>query len=240
MNETIQAMNETEPSSKLILPYYSKEVDAVHESIQNAINLIQYYSEEQDNITMSSSTTTTTPSTTTTTKTTNPDEIYQQLDTARNQISDACQTLYDVIHSKDDHHDNDDMSKNQEQQQQNPLTEQEQIRIAYLNMITDSFGNVLEQFHTAATVSNDDTTSATSSHYDIDVLADCLQSGYDMLTLLNSSSSRVWYDNDFLWNDNEGDDDGNNDDDDEDDDEQYITPHERHRQELGFQLPVVN
>ena len=71
----------------------------------------------------------------------------------------------------------------------------------------------------------------------MDVLADCLQSGYDLLTQFNASASSTLYDNDFVWNDN--DDDDKNDhmyDDDMDDDTNHSeTPHERHRQQLGFQ-----
>ena len=219
------------------LPYYATEVDAVHESIQKAIDLVQYYSEQTEqhttdgaSVTMTTDKSSTTAVTTTTTATLNPDEIYQQLDTARNQITQSWQALYTAFHSTTEHDDN-----NNHNNQGNPLTEQEQIRIAYLNMITDSFGNVLEQLHNEN--NNNNNNININENINVDVLADCLQSGYDLLTQFNASASSTLYDNDFVWNDN--DDDDKNDhmyDDDMDDDTNHSeTPHERHRQQLGFQ-----
>ena len=217
--------NEPKSPSMYILPYYGTEVDALHESVQSAIDLIQFYSEQAES----------TMTTTTTTGTTNPDEIYEQLDTARNQITESWQALYTAFHSKTDH-DDDDSNIENTHRGNSPLTETEQIRIAYLNMITDSFGNVLAQLH------NDE--NHTTNHFNIDVIADCLQSGYDLLTQFNastSSSTSTWYENDFVWNDNDDDDNNDEDDDDnikeeDDDDDKSITPHERHRQQLGFQI----
>jgi hypothetical protein len=161
--------------------------------------------------------------------TTNPDEIYQQLDTARNQITKSWQELYTAFHSQTDDDDDENVDH-----RGSPVTEQEQIRIAYLNMITDSFGNVLENLHNEENYAN---------NLNVDVLADCLQSGYDLLTQFNASASSTWYENDFVWNDNDDDNDDdddhhiNDDDDDEeeDNDDNLKTPHERHRQQLGFQ-----
>lgn len=226
------------------LPYYSAEVDALHESIQRAIDLIQFYSEQAEGtatdgtsttgrINHNNTTTTTTSSTTMTV--THPDEIYQQLDTARNQITKSWQELYTAFQSQTD--DNDDENVDH---RGSPLSEQEQIRIAYLNMITDSFGNVLENLHNDKNYAN---------NLNVDVLADCLQSGYDLLTQFNASASSTWYDNDFVWNEDEEEEaegrdndddhhmnDNNDDDDDADDDDNNLkTPHERHRQQLGFQ-----
>ena len=221
--------------SSYTLPYYATEVDAVHESIQRAIDLVQFYSEQAESTTAAafSATTSTTPPAIST----DPDEIYQQLDTARNQITKSWQALYTAFHSTtkdDDDGDGDDNDNTKVRCTGSPLTEREQIRIAYLNMITDSFGNVLEQLHH----------DQNENHVNVDVLADCLQSGYDLLTQFNasSSSSPTWYESDFVWNDDDNDD---NDDDDnndtmndiesDDDNDNTPTPHERHRQQLGFQ-----
>ena len=216
-NDNIHTLSSSvEPPRELPHSYYATQVQELHESVQRAIDLVQYYSEQTER-----SSRTTDHSTTTTTNTTNhddPQDIYQQLDTARNQITTSWQALYAAYHSpSDDTNNNNDSNSN-------PLTEQEQIRIAYLNMITDSFGNVLANLH-------DDNNNG------VDVLADCLQSGYDLLTQFNHHhhhhSSSTWYDTDFVWNDDDDDDDmGHDDEDDEDDDD---TPHERHRQQLGFQ-----
>ena len=103
-------------------------------------------------------------------------------------------------------------------------------------MITDSFGNVLEQLHNEN--NNNNNNININENINVDVLADCLQSGYDLLTQFNASASSTLYDNDFVWNDNDDDDDENDhmyDDDMDDDTNHSETPHERHRQQLGFQ-----
>jgi hypothetical protein len=188
------------------IPYYENEVNAVHEAVQTAIDLIQQYSEEiaatkdVEN------------------DTSNPDFIYEQLDHARNQITAAWDTLRSAVHEKDDH-----PTTSTSHTSNVVLSEQEQIRIAYLNMITDSFADVLENLRSNANDVDDP--------INVDVLADCLQSGYDLLTLLGNNAStnqQSWSEQDFLWND-ENDDWMN-------DTPDTITPHERHRQELGFQL----
>jgi hypothetical protein len=233
------------------LPFYATEVDAVHESIQKALDLIQYYSENADDAAgkceSSGSTKSDTSKDRKSTIHTNPDEVYQQLDTARNAITDAWQTLYTAFYANhtddnDDKHDEEEKVEGpcdtttftKEERASNdtnddPLTEQERIRIAYLNMITDSFGNVLEQLNNEETNVN------------VDVLADCLQSGHDLLTQLNTASSSslptdMWNDTDFLWNDDNEDDDDDDHETPHTDDQYELTPHELHRQALGFQL----
>lgn len=208
------------------LPYYATEVDAVHESIQKAIDLVQHYSEQVDYVDDASASSNHHNKSTSATSfsDTDPDEIYQQLDTARNQITESWQALYTSFHSKNDDDDNDDEDN---VNRGNPLSEQEQIRIAYLNMITDSFGNVLANLH-----------GDNDNNINVDVLADCLQSGYDLLTQFNSSTSTTWYENDFVWNDDDDDhmdDNGFDNDDDNDNEDDVVTPHERHRRQLGFQ-----
>jgi hypothetical protein len=232
----------TTTTASYTLPYYASEVDALHESIQRAIDLIQYYSEQTEQRTSSAEGGTGTRATTTTTATgitnnttTNPDDIYQQLDTARNQITQSWKALSTAFHSPSNNN-----NKNEENDESHPLSEQEQIRIAYLNMITDSFGNVLERYHNDMNNSNNNSNGndidANHTNFNIDVLADCLQSGYDLLTQFNASSSSSWYDNDFVWNDNDDDDDNEEDDDDDNiHADRKETPHERHRQQLGFQ-----
>jgi hypothetical protein len=223
----INSISQKQEQPGYTLPYYATEVDAVHESIQRAIDLVQHYSEQAEYVVdeeVSARNSNKSTDKSSSFANTNPDEIYQQLDTARNQITKSWQTLYTSFHSQndgdDDNYENDNRG--------NPLTEQEQIRIAYLNMITDSFGNVLANLH-----------DNNENNVNVDVLADCLQSGYDLLTQFNSSSSNTWYEKDFVWNDQDDDDhmdDGfDNDDDDDDDNDDVETPHERHRQQLGFQ-----
>ena len=242
-NNNIHNIHTSSSSSSVEVPrelphyYYATQVQELHESVQRAIDLVQYYSEQAEHADEASTNNnnnnninTCTNSTSTSFSTTNPDEIYEQLDMARNQITASWQTLSTAFHSNNNNDDDDDNSN-----RGNPLTEQEQIRIAYLNMITDSFGNVLANLHNNNNNNN-------GNDINVDVLADCLQSGYDLLTQFNSSASATWYENDFVWNDNDNDDDDpmnggfdHDDDDDDNEDEDVATPHERHRQQLGFQ-----
>jgi hypothetical protein len=186
------------------LPYYETEANALHESIQDAIQLLQQYSEDFD------------------TMKTNPDQVFESLDQARNRIALAVDSLEKSV--------NNELPVNGCKRTDNvfdpanvALSEQDHIRIAYLNMITDAFSDVLEDLRSK------DTEKDSGAVVDLDILADCLQSGYDMLAMLGQNSYTSWTENDFLWNDEH--DDLMNDTADAD-----LTPHERHRQELGFQL----
>jgi hypothetical protein len=92
-----------------------------------------------------------------------------------------------------------------------PGIDESAFRALYLDMITDAFADVLDALR------NDN-----SGVVDVNVLVDCLQSGIDFLTseekellLEDDSSSMV----------------------DVDDDEQ-LTPHEKQRRALGFDLEV--
>jgi hypothetical protein len=189
------------------LPYYEAEASALHESIQNAILLLQQYSE--DFAIMK----------------TNPDHVFESLDQARKRIASAVDTLEKSVNSTNEQPEDGCKRTDDFLDPTNvALSEQEQIRVAYLNMITDAFADVLEDLRSK------DTEKEADSVVDLDILADCLQSGCDMLAMLGQNNSSSWSENDFLWNDEN--DDGMNDSVVDAD----ITPHERHRQELGFQL----
>jgi hypothetical protein len=86
------------------------------------------------------------------------------------------------------------------------------FRAAYVDMVTDAFADVLEDMR------NNET-----EEIDLDILVDCLQSGYDLLTM---------QDKDIFFRELE---EGENED---EDDTDTLTPHERRRRELGFDVSV--
>lgn len=81
------------------------------------------------------------------------------------------------------------------------------FRALYMDMITDAFADVLEDMRSNGT-----------EEIDVDVLVDCLQSGFDLLSV---QDKEIFF---------QGIDD--------DDDEEEMTPHERRRMELGFDVQV--
>lgn len=110
----------------------------------------------------------------------NPEGIFKRLDQARDDLQAAWQSIAE----------------------EKPQLEQKVIRAAmYIDLITDSFQDVLEELRT-----NEDV--------NVDTLADCLQSG---LELLSSEEAELFLDPQ-----------------DDDDDEEQLTPHEQRRRQLGF------
>lgn len=114
----------------------------------------------------------------------NPKDMFKRLDQAREALQAAWQSIAE----------------------EQPQLEKKVIRTAmYIDLITDSFQDVLEELRT-----NED--------INVDTLADCLQSG---LELLSSEEAELILDSQ----------DG--------DDEEQLTPHEQRRRQLGFkQVPT--
>jgi hypothetical protein len=121
-----------------------------------------------------------------------PEQIFHQLDMARAEVLDAW---------------NDYQTRNQDTQR--PLSKEKDedetsFRVYYLDMITDSFADVLDELR------NDPA-------FDVGVLVDCLQSGMDFLT--TEEKLLFWQDeNDDIYDDNENE----------------ISSHEKNRRALGF------
>jgi hypothetical protein len=86
------------------------------------------------------------------------------------------------------------------------------FRAAYVDMVTDAFADVLENMR-----------NNEAQEIDLDILVDCLQSGYDLLTM---------QDKDIFFRELE---EGEAED---EDDTDNATPHERRRRELGFDVSV--
>jgi hypothetical protein len=153
----------------------------------------------------------------------NPEEMYHLLDLARNDIMVAWNRLQNVSSQQN----------NKQQEEESTVrnyvaTETEaasttttttnmsnnvvDLRPAFIDMITDAFGDVLDNLRQ-------------SEEIDVSILVDCLQSGLEIM------SSDVINDDEFLWTDdydntnvvNEEDDDDDDDYDDDDMDEEETT-----------------
>ncbi|GKY96555.1 hypothetical protein MPSEU_000615100 [Mayamaea pseudoterrestris] len=126
-----------------------------------------------------------------------PEQILQQLDEARTQLADAWDALQKAI----------DAHQAAATQTNKPRVSEDDLRASYIDMITDSFADVLEEMRHNET------------DMDIEILADCLQSGLELMTqedkdLFLECIGRDENDNDML------------------------TPHERRRRQLGYNVEL--
>lgn len=83
-----------------------------------------------------------------------PEDIFQALDNARNDLTRAWDDLQRFVEG--------DIDK--------PTINEDDFRAAYMNLVTDAFADVLEELR-----NNED-------DMDVDVLADCLQAGMELFT----------------------------------------------------------
>jgi hypothetical protein len=190
-----------ESSSSPLLPFHHPEESrAVEDAIQNALQLIRTYTEDPSDWRDT------------------PEQIYQSLDEARNQLTSAWQNLQTAVTESVVEEEGGGISSSNTKYN----TEQE-IRVAFVDMITDAFADVLQHQHE----NSDDTTSS----FDVSTLVDCLQSGLDMMNI-TSVSELAWYDDDL----SDGEDeeggavaaDGTS---------NPLTPHEQRRRAMGFPVP---
>jgi flagellar hook-basal body complex protein FliE len=187
---------ESSSSSPLLPFHHQEESRAVEDAIQNALQLIRTYTEDPSDWRDT------------------PEQIYQSLDEARNQLTSAWQNLQTAV--------TESVVEEEGGISSNTNTEQE-IRVAFVDMITDAFADVLQHQH-----DSDDTTSS----FDVSTLVDCLQSGLDMMNI-TSVSELAWYDDDLS--------DGGEDDVEGGavaaDGTSPLTPHEQRRRAMGFPVP---
>ncbi|KAG7370241.1 hypothetical protein IV203_027987 [Nitzschia inconspicua] len=101
-----------------------------------------------------------------------PQQILDQLKMARNAIQEAWIDYQKQQLEMEQQNDNDDGNNKK------VLLSDEEFRVLYLDMITDAFGDVLEEMRQQQT-----TTSSTGGddEMDVEVLVDCLQSGMELL-----------------------------------------------------------
>jgi hypothetical protein len=91
----------------------------------------------------------------------NPQVIFEQLQHARSDIQNAWKDYQDATATE--------QSKTEKHASAKSLSEDE-FRVLYMDMITDAFGDVLEEMRQQA-----------GDKMDVDVLVDCLQSGMEFL-----------------------------------------------------------
>jgi hypothetical protein len=198
----MEVSSSSSPSSATIplLPLpYQPESRAVEDAIQAALQLIQTYTEDP------------------TDWRDRPEQIYQSLDEARNRIIMAWTNLQSAAAVVGDNAVNNVEAATETGVPTSTSSEQE-IRVAFVDMITDAFADVLQHQRDQ------------DEDFDVAMLVDCLQSGLDMMNITNVSSDLAWYEDDDL-SDGEGEElDGTAAD-------GTLTPHEQRRRAMGF--PVV-
>ena len=149
----------------------------------------------------------------------NPEQVFQQLDQARTGITKAWEELHAAaaaLEQKDDNATKSNSSDMTKEQFSSSSVNEDDLRAAYMDMITDAFADVLE-----------DMRANEAEDIDVDVLVDCLQSGLDLMSLEEKE---------FFMQDNE---ELNNMDEAESNDAAIaVTPHELRRQELGFNMKI--
>lgn len=148
----------------------------VEESIEKAINLIQSYTE-------------------TDWRQQTPEQTLESLNAARNEITERWEILQKEMTA----------TESVEMIEDRAASEQE-IRIAFVDMITEAFGDMLHNMQT--------------ENVDIEALVDCLQSGLDMINAKNLV--------DLAWCEDD------DDDDDIEEEGTSLTPHEYRRRAVGF------
>jgi hypothetical protein len=149
----------------------------------------------------------------------NPEQVFQQLDQARTGITKAWEELHAAAAALEEKDDNATKSNSSDMTKE-PLSSssvnEDDLRAAYMDMITDAFADVLE-----------DMRANEAEDIDVDVLVDCLQSGLDLMSQEEKE---------FFMQDNE---ELNNMDESESNDVAVaVTPHELRRQELGFNMKI--
>jgi hypothetical protein len=151
----------------------------------------------------------------------NPEQVFQQLDQARTGISKAWEELHAAAAALEKTDTNAATVNSSSDMDITPLSSnvtasvnEDDLRAAYMDMITDAFADVLE-----------DLRANEAEDIDVGVLVDCLQSGLDLMSQEEK---------DFFMQDNEElntmDESENND--------VAVTPHELRRRELGFSMQI--
>jgi hypothetical protein len=151
----------------------------------------------------------------------NPEQVFQQLDQARTGITKAWEELHAAAAALEQKDDNKNAANaNSSDTTKEPLSSssvnEDDLRAAYMDMITDAFADVLE-----------DMRANEAEDIDVDVLVDCLQSGLDLMS--QEEKEFFMQDNEELNTMDEGE---------SNDAAIVVTPHELRRQELGFNMKI--
>lgn len=175
---------EESDAAEQLLPY-AKQAEAVDEAVTQALELVKTYADPKNPAWKDG-----------------PDQIYKELDQARYSIVRAWDELQVAMSKQEGVED--------ETKETSAETDKEGLRVAYIDMITDAFADVLDNLR-----QND-----TNDPIDVDVLVDCLQSGLDLMNTTATGSLSM---GDLSFDEGDTDTTGNT-----------ITPHESRRRQLGF------
>lgn len=127
-----------------------------------------------------------------------PDQVFVQLDQARNKITAAWDALYATA------------GENETDKKAVEAINEDDMRAAYMDMVTDAYADVLEELRTNE-----------AEDIDVDVLVDCLQSGLDIMT--QDEKQLFMQDKEEPTEETESSD---------------LTPHELRRRQLGFNVEI--
>jgi len=109
----------------------------------------------------------------------NPQSIQEELILSRNALAEAWNGLQkeqQEQHRSDEKETETNDYDNNDKNDENDEISEEEFRVLYIDMITDAFGDVLEQMQKEGR-NNSNTT------VDVEILGDCLQSGMELLDL---------------------------------------------------------
>jgi hypothetical protein len=127
-----------------------------------------------------------------------PEMILRELDQARSQIDQSWKALEECMN-------------NQQVKADEKVFSEERLRASFIDMITDSFADVLEDMRQKET------------EIDIEILADCLQSGLELMSQEDKELFLECCDHEEELSERNA-------------RQDFITPHEQRRRELGYDV----
>jgi hypothetical protein len=188
---TNNSNNNNDPTPPL-LPYW-KELQSLDHAVTAAIELVQTFAEQE----------VTTPESCWE----HPDQMLQQLNTARQHIVQAWETLQHVAAQQPN---NKDTTTTTTTTNAVVVEESDWVRVQFMDMITTAFADVLTELQ-----EQQGDNDPQHPMMDVNILVDCLQSGLDLFTQQEQELLLEFIDD----NDNE---------------KEEPSIHEKRRRELGF------
>lgn len=140
---------------------YDKEANAVNEACSAALDVLQKFStssqehdNDDDDVAWK-----------------NPNEMLEQIDLARTNILEACEQLKAATAAAKEE---EKVAKHNNDEDEEQQKEADILRATYMDMITDAFGDTLEEMR--------NNSNGGDNNIDVDILIDCLQSGIDLMS----------------------------------------------------------
>ena len=156
----------------------------------------------------------------------NPKLIENELNIVRNELNDAWMELKKNQNKKGSLENGYDAADDDDER---VLLSETEFRVLYMDMITDSFGDILDEMNKKqeSNINSDDT------NFDVEILVDCLQSGIDFLDPI-TEYKRPSYFNSLLPLDIDNDTTMNDDEENKNENEQQLTIHQMKQRSLGY------